>query len=89
MLELFQIMASKTLKNPFRLLRQRRSNFPRRGQILKYGKENGKLCIQCSLVMAFLAAENENHQMEDLPQADFGRLLLSVRTKSIKKDSVF
>ena len=25
-------------------------------------------------VMAFLAAENENRQLEDLPQADFGRV---------------
>ena len=37
--------------------------------------------------MAFLAAENENRQLEDSPQADFGRVpkrfLLSVRTKSI------
>ena len=24
--------------------------------------------------MAFLAAENENRQLEDLPQADFGRV---------------
>ena len=37
--------------------------------------------------MEILAAENKNRQLEDLPQADFGRLpgrfLLSVRTKSI------
>ena len=26
------------------------------------------------LVLAFLAAENENRQLEDLPLADFGRL---------------
>ena len=36
--------------------------------------------------MAFLAAENENRQLEDLAQADCGRVperfLLSVRTKS-------
>ena len=25
--------------------------------------------------MAFLAAENENRQLEDLPQAEFGRVL--------------
>ena len=42
-----------------------------------------------ALVLAFLSAENENRQLEDLPLADFGlpyllpyRLLLSVRTKS-------
>ena len=37
--------------------------------------------------MEILAAENKNRQVEDLPQADFGRLpgrfLLSVRTKSM------
>lgn len=37
--------------------------------------------------MEILAAENKNQQLEDLPQADFGRLpgrfLVSVRTKSI------
>ena len=42
--------------------------------------------------MAFLAAENENRQLEDLPQADFSRLserlLLSVRTKSINKNFI-
>ena len=40
-----------------------------------------------ALVMAFLAAENENRQLEDLPQADFGRVperfLLTVRSNSI------
>ena len=39
-----------------------------------------------ALVMAFLAAANENRQLEDLLQADFGhvpeRLLLSVRILS-------
>ena len=42
-------------------------------------------------VMAFLAAENENRQLEDLPRADFGRLperFLSVRTKSINENFV-
>ena len=41
-------------------------------------------------VMAFLAAENENRPLEDLPRADSGRLpkrlLLSVRTKSINEN---
>ena len=43
-----------------------------------------------ALVMAFLAAENENRPLEDLPRADSGRLpkrlLLSVRTKSINEN---
>ena len=42
--------------------------------------------------MAFLAAENKNHQLEDSQQADFGcvpeRFLLSVRTKSITENFV-
>ena len=43
--------------------------------------------------MAFLAAENENRQLEDLPQADRGRVperfLLSVRTKSTTENFVY
>ena len=39
-------------------------------------------------MIAFLTSENKNLQLEDLPLADFGRLLerllLSVRTKSNK-----
>ena len=39
--------------------------------------------------MAFLVADNENRQLEDLPQTDFfrlpERLLLSERTKSINE----
>ena len=43
--------------------------------------------------MVFLEAENENRQLEGLPQADFGRVperfLLSVRTKSITENFVY
>ena len=43
--------------------------------------------------MAFLAAENENRQLKDLPQADLNRVpegfLLSVRTKSLSEDFVY
>ena len=43
-------------------------------------------------MLAFLSAENENRQVEDLPLADFGRLPerlhLSVRTKSINENFV-
>ena len=46
-----------------------------------------------ALVLAFLSAENENRQLEDLPLAYFGRLperlLLSVRTKSINENLEF
>ena len=38
-----------------------------------------------ALVMAFLAATNENRQLEDLLQADFGRI---PETSSVSKDLV-
>ena len=45
--------------------------------------EKPKVTHSVALVMAFLAAENENRQLQDLPQADFGcvpeRFLLLVR----------
>ena len=55
-------------------------------------KEKPKVAYSVALVLAFLSAENENRQLEDLPLADFGhlpeRLLLSVRTKSINENFV-
>ena len=46
-----------------------------------------------ALVMAFLAAENENRQLKDFPQADFDRIperfLLSVGTNSITDNFVY
>ena len=55
-------------------------------------KGKPKVTNSVALVLAFLAAENENRQLEDLPLADFGRLperlLLSVRTKSINENFV-
>ena len=36
------------------------------------GKLKPKVTYSVALVMAFLAAENENQQLEDFPQADFG-----------------
>ena len=39
-----------------------------------------------ALVLAFLAAENENRQLEDLPLADFVRL--PERLLSVGKDKV-
>ena len=45
-------------------------------------KEKPKVAYSVALVLAFLSAENENRQVEDLPLGDFGllpeRLLLSV-----------
>ena len=39
-------------------------------------KETPKVAYSVALVLAFLSAENENRQLEDLPRADFGRLPL-------------
>ena len=53
-------------------------------------KEKPKVKYSAALVLAFLSAENENRQLEDLPLADFGRLpdrlLLSIRTNSINEN---
>ena len=53
-------------------------------------KNKPKVTHLVALVLAFLAAENENEQLEDLPLADFScvpeRLLLLVRTKSIHEN---
>ena len=35
-------------------------------------KEKPKVVYSVALVLAFLSAENENRQLEDLPLADFG-----------------
>ena len=55
-------------------------------------KEKPKLTYSVTLVLAFLSAESENRQLEDLPLADFDRLLerllLSVRTKLINENLV-
>ena len=40
----------------------------------KIRKEKPKVTYSVALVMAFLAAGNENRRLEDLPQADFGRV---------------
>ena len=67
--------------------RQWRSNISWRGRKPKCEKKKPKATYSVALVMAFLAAENENRQLEDLPQADFGRVperfLLTVRSNSI------
>ena len=60
-------MAAKTLKNPYRLITDSDvQTFPRSRRFPKYEKKNRK-----TLVMVFLATENENRQLElALPQAD-------------------
>ena len=53
-------------------------------------KEKPTVACSVALVSAFLWAESENRQLEDLPLADFGRLferlLLLVRTKAINEN---
>ena len=59
----------------------------------KIQKEKAKVTYSVALVMAFLATESNNRQLEDLLQADFGcvpeRFLLSVWTKSIIENFVY
>ena len=72
--------------------RQWRSDFRRRRRKPKYGKKP-KVTYSVALVMAFFAAGNKNRRLEDLPQADFGRVPewfpIWVRTKSITENFVF
>ena len=49
-------------------------------------KEIPKLTYSVALVLAFLSAENENRQLEDLPLADFG--LPYLLSSFIGKDKV-
>ena len=73
--------------------RQWRSNISWRGRKPKCKKKKPKATYSVALVMAFLAAENENRQLEDLPQADFGRVperfLLTVRSNSITENFAY
>ena len=87
-----QITAAKTLKNLY-FLQTVTSKLSYKGKKTNIRKEKLKITYSVALVMAFLAAENENRQLEDSPQADFGRVterfLLSVRTKSMTKNFVY
>ena len=89
--ELSWIMATKTLKNPYRW-QTMRFKLSWEGTKTNTLKEKSKVAYSVALVLAFLSAENENRQLEDLPLADFGRLperlLLSVSTKSINENFV-
>ena len=62
------------------------------GKENQYTKRKTESYVCHTLVLPFLSAKNENRQLEDLPQADFGRLperlLLSVRTKSVNENFV-
>ena len=94
MSELSQIMVAKTLKNPYhsQTVRVKLSSNGKKTNILKEKQQKKSDVLTVALVLAFLLAENENQQQEDLPLADFGhlpeRLLLSVRTKSINENFV-
>ena len=80
-------MAAKTLENLYHLQMFKLS---KKGKKRKIPKEKQRFTYSVVLVMALLTAENENGQLEDLPQADSGqvpeRFLLSVRTKSITEN---
>ena len=56
-------------------------------------KEKSETAYSVTLVMTFLAAESENRQLKDLPQADLGRaperFLLLERTNSITDNFVY
>ena len=56
-------------------------------------REKPKVTYSVTFILAFLAAENENRQLEYLPQAAFGReperFLLSLRTKSVTENFVY
>ena len=62
------------------------------GEENQYTKKKPKVTYSVALRLAFLPAENENRQLEDLPLADFSRLperlLLLVRKKSINENFV-
>ena len=69
-----------------------RFKLSKKGKKTNILKEKPKVAYSVALVLAFLSAENENRQLEDLSLADIGRLperlLLSVRTKSINENFV-
>ena len=69
------------------------SKFRWSGRKTKIRRKKPKVTNSATLIMAFLAAENENRQLEDLPQAAFGcvpeRHLLLVRTESITENFVY
>ena len=71
--EFHQIMTAKTFKNPYRWQTERFKLSYKAKKTNKL-KEKPKVTHSVALVLAFLSAENENRQLEDLPLANFGRL---------------
>ena len=83
-------MAAETLKNLYRgqTVKLKLSQKAKKTNKLK---EKPKVMYSVALVLAFLSAENENRQPENLPQADFGRLperILLARTMSTNENFV-
>ena len=95
--EFFRVMAAKHWKiriaNVALTYRQVTFKLNLKGEKTKIWKQKPKVTYSVALVMAFLAAENESRQLEDLPQADFGsvpeRFLLSVRTNAINDNFAY
>ena len=77
-------MATETLKNPYRL-QTVTFKLSYEGKETKINaKRKPKITYSVALIMAYLAAENENRQLEDLLQSAFGSLKIS----SVCKDQV-
>ena len=71
MSEFSRIMAAKTLKKSLSLKDSDVQTFLDEEEN-QYTREKPKVAY--SVALAFVAAVNENQQLEDFPQADFGRL---------------
>ena len=70
MSELSRIVAVKSLKKSVSLTDSEVQTYLE-GKINNVPKEKPKVKYSVALVLAFLAAENENRQLEGLPLADF------------------
>ena len=67
-------MAAKTLKKYLSLKDSDAQTFLEEEEN-QYTRRKPKVAYSVALVMAFVAAVNENRQLEDFPQTDFGRYL--------------
>ena len=82
--EFSRIMAAGTLKNPYRLQIET-FKLSKKGRKTNIRKGKVKVMYSAALVIAFLAAKNENRQLEDLPRAD---LAVYLKDYSVGKDKV-
>ena len=78
-------MAAKTLKTSHRLQTVMFIIY-QKGEKTKIRKEKPKITNLLTMVIAFLAAENENRHLEHLSQADFRRV--PEKNSSIGKERV-